>query len=79
MPIFIGDVQAGNHKELLDIIAQFKPLVAWCVGVGINLRGVIVNIDKCFDSKPLRIFYFRHGLIPDVKENVRNRKKLKRG
>ena len=79
VPIFIGDTQAGNHNDLFDIITHFKQLVAWCVGVGMNLRGVLVNMDKGFDSKPLRRFCFRHGMIPNVKENVRNRKKPKRG
>lgn len=36
-------------------------------------------MDKAFDSKALRRFCFRHGLIPNVKENTRNRKKPKRG
>lgn len=79
VPVFIGEVQAGNHHDLFDIITQFKRLVTWCVGAGISLKGVLVNMDKGFDSKRLRRFCFRHGMIPNVKENVRNRKKPKRG
>ena len=79
VPVFIGDVIAGNHHDLFDIIDQFKKLVCWGVGAGIRLKGVVVNMDKKFDIKALRQFCFRHGLIPNVKENVRNRKKPKRG
>lgn len=79
IPLFIGEVQAGNHNDLFDILTQFKQLITWCVGSGINLKGVFVNMDKGFDSKELRHFCFRHGLLPNVKENKRNRKKPKRG
>ena len=79
MPIFIGEIVAGNHNDLFEVLGQFKKLVYWCVGAGIKLKGVVVNMDKGFDSKALRRFCFRQGLVPNVKENVRNRKKPKRG
>ena len=79
VPVFIGDAQAGNHHDLFAILTQFKQLISWCVGVGIPLKGVVVNMDKGVDSKALRQFCFRHGPVPNVKENVRKRKKPKRG
>ena len=36
-------------------------------------------MDKGFDCQKLRRFCFRHGLIPNLKENPRNRKNSKPG
>ena len=79
IPLYIGDVYSGNHHDLFEIIPQFKRLVAWCNAAGIALKGLRLNMDKAFDCKKLRRFCFRHGIIPNVKENVRNRKKPKPG
>ena len=49
-PVFIGDVVAGNQNDLFNILDQFQQLVCWCVGAGICLRGVVVNMDKGFDK-----------------------------
>ena len=69
---------AGNHNDLFDIIPQFQGLVAWCKAAGIKLKGVRLNMGGGkFDYKKLRSFCFRHGIIPNVKENPRNRKKPK--
>ena len=74
IPLYIGDVYAGNRNDLFDIIPQFQRLVAWCKAAGIKLKGVRLNMDKKFDYKKLQRFCFRHGIIPNVKENPRNRK-----
>ena len=79
VPLYLGDVYSGNHNDLFDIIPQFQRLVAWCKATGINLKGIRLNMDKGFDCKKLRRFCFRHGLIPNVKENPRNRKRPKPG
>ena len=58
VPVFINGVVTGNHHDLFDFVDQFKTLVCWCVGAGIYLKGVVVNMDKRFDSKALRQFFF---------------------
>lgn len=47
--------------------------------IGLNLRGLLLNMDKGFDAKSLRRACFRRGIRPNVKENPRNRKKTKPG
>ena len=47
--------------------------------VGLDLRGAYVNLDGGFDSIANRKCIFNAGLIPNIKENPRNRKTPKRG
>lgn len=49
--------------------------------VGLNLERVPLNLDAGFDSRANRKKIFNCGLIPNIKENRRNRKKYtpKRG
>jgi hypothetical protein len=47
--------------------------------VGLDLRGAYVNLDGGFDSAHNRKCIFNAGLIPNIKENPRNRKTPKRG
>jgi hypothetical protein len=47
--------------------------------VGLNLQGAYVNLDGGFDSKHNRKLIFNAGMVPNIKENPRNRKTTKRG
>jgi len=47
--------------------------------VGLDLRGAYVNLDGGFDSRANRKCIFNAGMIPNIKENPRNRKTPKRG
>jgi len=47
--------------------------------VGLDLRGAYLNLDGGFDSIANRKCIFNAGLIPNIKENPRNRKTTKRG
>jgi IS5 family transposase len=47
--------------------------------VGLDLRGAYVNLDGGFDSARNRKMIFNAGMIPNIKENPRNRKGPKRG
>jgi len=47
--------------------------------VGVDLRGAYLNLDGGFDSTHNRKCIFNAGLIPNIKENPRNRKHTKRG
>ena len=46
--------------------------------VGLDLRGAYVNLDGGFDSTPNRKCIFNAGMMPNIKENPRNRKTTKR-
>jgi transposase len=47
--------------------------------VGLALRGAYLNLDAGFDSTHNRKCIFNAGMIPNIKENPRNRKHMKRG
>jgi hypothetical protein len=47
--------------------------------VGLDLGGAYLNLDAGFDSTYNRKCMFNAGLIPNIKENPRNRKRTKRG
>ena len=47
--------------------------------VGLDLAGAYLKLDSGFDSKRNRKCIFTAGLIPNLTENSRNRKRTKRG
>ena len=47
--------------------------------VGLDLTGAYLNLDGGFDSAHNRKCIFNAGMIPNIKENPRNRKTPKRG
>ena len=47
--------------------------------VGLDLHGTYVNLDGGCDSARNRKLIFNAGLIPNIPENPRNRKRPKRG
>jgi hypothetical protein len=47
--------------------------------VGLTLTGAYLNLDAGFDSTHNRKCIFNAGMIPNIKENPRNRKRTKRG
>jgi transposase len=47
--------------------------------VGLDLRGAYLNLDAGFDSTHNRQCIFNAGMIPNITENPRNRKRTKRG
>jgi transposase len=47
--------------------------------VGLDLGGAYLNLDAGFDSMHNRKCIFNAGMIPNITENPRNRKRTKRG
>jgi hypothetical protein len=47
--------------------------------MSLDLKGAYLNLDGGFDSKHNRKCIFNAGLIPNIPENLRNRKRPKRG
>jgi hypothetical protein len=47
--------------------------------VGLDLTGAYLNLDGGFDSARNRQCIFNAGMMPNIKENPRNRKTTKRG
>jgi len=79
IPIAIGGIQSGNHNDLYRIVPQFSGMIKSLNHCGIVVENSILNSDKGFDSNSLRRACRRRNIEPNIKENIRNRKKPKRG
>ena len=59
--------------DALRVLKRVAKLLGW------DLKGSYLNLDGGFDSKHNRKVIFNAGMIPNIKENPRNRKTTKRG
>lgn len=72
-------IVAGNHYDAFDLKPHLRQAFAWLKQHGFSLKGTYFNADSAFDTLPARKVCFNYGLIPNIAENKRNRKKVKRG
>jgi transposase len=72
-------VAPGNRHESPLFEKAFGFLKDILKRMGQSFLDTVVSLDSAYDSKPNRKAIFNAGMIPNIKENKRNRKKLKRG
>jgi transposase len=70
---------AGNHNDAYHLKSHLQTAFKSMKRLGLTIQGAFFNADKAFDTKDARKTCFNHGLLPNMDENVRNRKALKRG
>jgi len=75
----IVKVMAGNHNDAFELKNTLQKGFKALKDIGLNIKGSYFNADSAFDTKAARKTCFNHGLIPNMPENTRNRKKTKRG
>jgi DDE family transposase len=68
-----------NETDMVLLPEGLKALKQVAQEVGLDLRGAYLNLDGGFDSLANRKCIFNAGLIPNIPENPRNRKRPKRG
>ena len=68
-----------NETDMVLLPEGLKALKKVAKEVSVDLRGAYLNLDGGFDSARNRQGIFNAGLIPNLKENPRNRKTTKRG
>jgi Transposase DDE domain len=68
-----------NETDMVLFPEGLKALKKVAKEVGLDLKGAYLNLDGGFDSAHNRKCIFNAGLIPNIKENPRNRKTTKRG
>lgn len=73
------DIIAGNHTDTFNLKVHLQTVFKQMKHLGLQIKGAYFNADKAFDTKDARKTCFNHGLIPNIAENKRNRKKPKRG
>src|SRR5207302_5068375 len=68
-----------NETDMVLFPESLKALKKVAKEVGLDLRGAYLNLEGGFDSARNRKCIFNAGLIPNIPENPRNRKRTKRG
>ena len=68
-----------NETDMALLPKGLQALKKLAKQVGLDLRGAYLNLDDGFDSAHNRKCIFNAGLIPNIPENPRNRKRPKRG
>lgn len=72
-------VMAGNHNDAFDIQGTMKKLFTDMKRCNLNYKGALFNADSSFDTRAVRKILWNRGVIPNIDENKRNRKTIKRG
>lgn len=72
-------IVAGNHHDAFDLKSHLQEAFWMLKQLGLDIKGSFFNADSAFDSKEARKLCFDHGVRPNIMENMRNRKKPKRG
>lgn len=69
----------GNKHESPLFPTAFNDLKNITKKLKYSLKNSIMSLDSAYDSFKNRKLIFNAGMIPNIKENPRNRKKTKRG
>src|SRR5258708_16555513 len=72
-------IVAGNHNDAFNLKAHLQAAFKSMKRLGLIITGTLFNADSAFDTREARKVCFNHRLIPNMAENKRNRKYLKRG
>ena len=67
-----------NGTDMILLPEGLKALKRVANMVGLALTGAYLNLDAGFDSTHNRKCMFNAGMIPNITENPRNRKRTKR-
>jgi hypothetical protein len=68
-----------NETDMVLLPEGLNALKKVAKMVGLDLGGAYLNLDSGFDSTYNRKMIFNAGMIPNIKETPRNRKRTKRG
>ncbi len=69
LPLAFGDILAGNHNDLFEVVPQFSKMCKELKANDINLKEATLNMDKGFDSQGLRRAVQKRKMKSNVKEN----------
>jgi hypothetical protein len=72
-------IVAGNRHDAFNLKPNLQTAFKSIKKLGLRIAGAFFNADSAFDTRDARKVCFNHGLIPNMDENKRNRKRVKRG
>ena len=70
---------AGNHNDAFQLKDHLQKAFKSMKRLGLSFQGAYFNADSAFDTRAARQVCFNHGVIPNIAENKRHRKRPKRG
>lgn len=70
---------AGNHNDAFQLKDHLQKAFKSMTRLGLSFQGAYFNADSAFDTRAARQVCFNHGVIPNIAENKRHRKRPKRG
>jgi len=73
------DIVAGNQHDAFCLKVHLQRAFKAMKRLGLRMAAAFFNADSAFDSRDARKTCFNHGVVPNIVENTRNRKKPKRG
>ena len=76
VPFPVAPVNVNDCILLPDSLSELMRVVR---SMGLSVKGSILNLDGVFDSKKNRKSIFNRGMVPNIPENKRNRKRPKPG
>lgn len=77
IPIAVGEIISRTYNDLYNIVPQLSKITMAVNEYGIRVETSVLNADKGFDSKSFRRFCRSRKMVPNVKENIRNRNNTK--
>jgi hypothetical protein len=72
-------ILGGNHNDSFELKLNLNIAFLDMKKLGLCIQGAYFNADSSFDTKEGRKACFNHGVIPNIPENRRNRKRAKIG
>ena len=70
---------AGQHNDSFELEQNLKNMFTDMQRCGLDYKGALFNADSGFDTRAARKLLWNRGVIPNIPENKRNRKRVKRG
>ena len=78
-PVASTDIIAGNRNDAYELDNNLRAIFKDMKQRKLPISGSYFNADSAFDTKGVRKVCFNNGVIPNITENKRGRKKVKRG
>src|SRR5204862_8257362 len=72
-------IVAGNHNDAFQLKDHLQTAFKIMKSLGLSIAGAFFNADSAFDTREGRKVCFNHNVVPNIRENKRNRKLAKRG
>jgi transposase len=69
----------GNHNDSYNLKPALAQSFKTMKRSGLPIQGALFNADAGFDTHSARKICFNHGLVPNIADNIRNRKRAKPG